>query len=170
MTTSKLPAHPSLQSLRKQAKKLARSIVAGDAGAISRVRAHLPQAELPLSQRDAQLVLAHEYGHLSNRDTAGGRFALAVRRSLMIMAGHLALGRAATWYNPAWLFVKGFNRVFLLISQGATRLQEVLADRWAALSYGSRAFEEGLRHVVARAVRTSLVQKRPASQADTVEA
>ncbi|MBI4472603.1 MAG: ankyrin repeat domain-containing protein [Acidobacteria bacterium] len=62
MTTSKLPARPSLESLRKQAKKLARGIVAGDAAAIGRARAQLPQAELPLSQRDAQLVLAREYG------------------------------------------------------------------------------------------------------------
>jgi ankyrin repeat protein len=62
VTTSKLPARPSLESLRKQAKKLARDIVAGNAGAIARVRARLPQAELPLSQRDAQLVLAREYG------------------------------------------------------------------------------------------------------------
>src|SRR5215471_18265129 len=62
MTTSKLPVRPSLESLRKQAKKLARGIVAGDADAISRARAQLPQAELPLSHRDAQLVLAREYG------------------------------------------------------------------------------------------------------------
>ena len=62
MTTSKLPARPSLESLRKQAKKLARGIAAGDAEAIGRARAQLPQAELPLSQRDAQLVLAREYG------------------------------------------------------------------------------------------------------------
>src|SRR5688572_9302844 len=62
MTASKLPARPSLESLRKQAKKLARSIIAGKASAIERARAQLPQAELPLSQRDAQLVLAREYG------------------------------------------------------------------------------------------------------------
>src|SRR5215467_12870114 len=62
MTTSKLPARPSLDSLRKQSKKLARDIVAGNAGAIARARAQLPKAELPLSQRDAQLVLAREYG------------------------------------------------------------------------------------------------------------
>jgi ankyrin repeat protein len=62
MTTSELPARPSLESLRKQAKKLARDIAAGDAGAIARARAELPKAELPLSQRDAQLVLAREYG------------------------------------------------------------------------------------------------------------
>ena len=62
MTTSKLPARPSLESLRKQAKKLARGTVAGDGGAIARARAQLLQAKLPLSQRDAQLVLAREYG------------------------------------------------------------------------------------------------------------
>jgi hypothetical protein len=62
LTTSKLPVRPSLESLRKQAKKLAHDIVAGNAGAIARARAQLPKAELPLSQRDAQLVLAREYG------------------------------------------------------------------------------------------------------------
>src|SRR4030095_15437668 len=62
MTTSKLPARPSLESLRKQAKKLARGIAAGDAAAIDRARSQLPQTKLPLSQRDAQLVLAREYG------------------------------------------------------------------------------------------------------------
>src|SRR5262245_8319873 len=64
MTASKLPARPSLESLRKQAKQLARGIAAGDADAVGRARAQLPQAKLPLSLRDAQLVLAREYGFL----------------------------------------------------------------------------------------------------------
>ncbi|MBI5542262.1 MAG: M48 family metalloprotease [Deltaproteobacteria bacterium] len=98
-------------------------------------------------------ILAHEYGHLSNRDTAGGGFALAVRRSLLTMARALAEGGAAAWYNPAWLFLNGFYRVFLRISHGASRLQEVLADRWAALCYGAAAFEAGLRHVIERSIR-----------------
>ena len=62
MSTSNLPACPSLEFLRKQAKKLARNIVAGNADAIARARAQLPTAELPFSQRDTQLVLAREYG------------------------------------------------------------------------------------------------------------
>ena len=62
MTTSKLPARPSLESLRKQARKLVRSVAAGDAEALARARAQVPQAGLPLLQRDAQLVLAREYG------------------------------------------------------------------------------------------------------------
>jgi len=98
-------------------------------------------------------ILAHEYGHFSNRDTAGGGFALAVRRSLLTMAGNLAQSGTAAWYNPAWLFLNGFYRVFLRISLGASRLQEVMADRWAAFTYGSKAFEEGLRHVIERSVR-----------------
>src|SRR5438477_8015152 len=68
MTTSKLPSRPSLESLRNQAKKLARDIAAGDADAIARARAQLPQAELSLSQRDAQLVLAREYGFAGWKD------------------------------------------------------------------------------------------------------
>jgi Zn-dependent protease with chaperone function len=116
-------------------------------------------------------VLAHEYGHFSNRDTAGGGFALAVRRSVLSLAMNLAMGGAAGWYNPVWLFVNGFHFLFLRISQGASRLQEVLADRWAATLYGAQAFENGLRHVIDRSVRFSahadavvqdaVVRKRP---------
>jgi hypothetical protein len=69
MTTSNsLPARPSLQSLRKQAKKLAHDIAAGDAAAIARARAHLPNVDLPLTQRNAQLVIAREYGYAGWQD------------------------------------------------------------------------------------------------------
>jgi Zn-dependent protease with chaperone function len=97
-------------------------------------------------------ILAHEYGHFSNRDTAGGGLALAVRRSLLHAAIGLARGGAAGWYNPAWWFVSGYYRVFLRISHGASRLQEVLADRWAAFTYGPETFAEGLTHVVRRSI------------------
>src|SRR6478672_8585024 len=69
MATSKsLPDRPSLESLRKQAKKLARDIAAGDAPAIARARAQLPSAGLPLTQRNAQLVIAREYGFAGWQD------------------------------------------------------------------------------------------------------
>jgi Zn-dependent protease with chaperone function len=105
-----------------------------------------------LEQRPFKAILAHEYGHFSNRDTDAGGLALAVRRALFTMAQHLAIAGAATWYSPAWWFVRGFHRVFLRISQGASRLQEVLADRWAAFNYGAASFEKGLSHVVGREV------------------
>ena len=57
-----LPAHPSLDSLRKQAKRLARDAAAGNGDAVARIKAQLPHAALPLSNRDAQLVIAREYG------------------------------------------------------------------------------------------------------------
>ncbi len=69
MSASKsLPARPSLESLKKQAKKLARDIAAGDAGALARARAHLPTVDLPLTQRNAQLVIAREYGYAGWQD------------------------------------------------------------------------------------------------------
>ena len=63
-----LPARPSLESLRKQAKKLARDIDAGDAGAIARARGQLPNVHLPITQRNALLVIAREYGFGGWRD------------------------------------------------------------------------------------------------------
>src|SRR5215470_9054288 len=69
MTNQKsLPARPSLESLRKQAKKLARDITAGDAAAIARARLQLPNVDPPLTQRNAQLVIAREYGFAGWQD------------------------------------------------------------------------------------------------------
>ena len=50
---------------------------------------------------------------------------------------------AAAVYNPAWLFATRYHQIFLRISQGASRLQEVLADRRAVSAYGSRPFVDG---------------------------
>jgi hypothetical protein len=69
VTTSKtLPARPSLESLRKQARKLLRDAAAGDAAAVARARTHLSNAEPPLTQRAAQLVIAREYGFAGWQD------------------------------------------------------------------------------------------------------
>jgi len=83
MTVSELPPRPSLDSLRKQAKKLARDTAAGDAGAIARARAQMPKGQLPLSQRDAQLVLAREYGFPGWKE--------------LIKEVHQRLGRGLEW-------------------------------------------------------------------------
>jgi hypothetical protein len=49
----------SVSRIPPQAKKLARDIAAG---AMARACVQLPNVDLPLSQRNAQLVLAREYG------------------------------------------------------------------------------------------------------------
>jgi hypothetical protein len=67
-TARTLPARPSLESLRKQAKALARKAAARNEQATARVRAQLPKWEIPLSLRDAQLVIAREYGFAGWRE------------------------------------------------------------------------------------------------------
>jgi ankyrin repeat protein len=65
---SRLPARPSLEQLRKQAKNLLRDCRAGDADSARRVRATIPRLEddsTGLALADAQFVLAREYGFQS---------------------------------------------------------------------------------------------------------
>src|SRR6267143_2172431 len=69
VTPSKsLPSHSSFESIRKQAKKLLRQVAASDPDALARVHAQPPAPILPLSLRDAQLVLAREYGFAGWQD------------------------------------------------------------------------------------------------------
>jgi hypothetical protein len=63
-----LPPHSSFESIRKQAKKLVRQMAVSDSDALARVHAQLPAPVLPLSLRDAQLVLAREYGFAGWQD------------------------------------------------------------------------------------------------------
>jgi len=59
-----LPARPSLEQLRKQAKELLKSYRADDPSTVARFQSHHPRAipEKGLALADAQLVLAREYG------------------------------------------------------------------------------------------------------------
>ncbi|MEN3336172.1 MAG: hypothetical protein V7641_5537 [Blastocatellia bacterium] len=97
-------------------------------------------------------VLAHEYGHFRHRDTAGGDVALRVNNDMLKFALALAASGQAVWYNLAFQFLRVYHFIFRRISHGATRLQEVMADRVAAINYSPQAFEEGLRHVIRRQV------------------
>ncbi len=101
-------------------------------------------------QNAFRAVLAHEYGHLSHRDTAGGDVALRVNQDMMKFAYAMAHAGQAVWWNIGFQFLRLYHFLFRRISHGATRLQEVLADRAAARIYGPQAFEEGLRHIVRR--------------------
>ena len=67
-TPKVLPLRPSLESLQKQARRLARDIKAGHDHAVTRAHSHLPGHVLPLSLRDAQLVIAREYGYAGWQD------------------------------------------------------------------------------------------------------
>ena len=72
---SRLPARPSLEQLRKQAKELLHAFRAGDTGAAQRFREAIPRfasaappTDAPLA--DAQFVVAREYGFRSWADLA----------------------------------------------------------------------------------------------------
>ena len=102
-------------------------------------------------------VLAHEYGHFSNRDTAGGDVALRVNDHMMKFAYAMYVSQQAVWWNIAFQFLRVYHFIFRRLSHGATRLQEVLADRVAAMKFGAAAFEDGLRHVVMRSAEFNAV-------------
>jgi ankyrin repeat protein len=63
--SASLPAAPSLEQLRKQAKDLLRAHRVGDPDVLARVAAHHPSPEEPLKLAGAQLVVAREYGFAS---------------------------------------------------------------------------------------------------------
>jgi Zn-dependent protease with chaperone function len=103
-------------------------------------------------QNPFRAVLAHEYGHFAHRDTAGGDVAFRVNQDMMKFAYAMAYAGQAVWWNIGFQFLRLYHFLFRRISHGATRLQEVLADRAAAQIYGAQAFEEGLRQVVRRQI------------------
>jgi Zn-dependent protease with chaperone function len=99
---------------------------------------------------DFKAVLAHEYGHFSHRDTAGGEIALRVMNDMNKYVYTLYQNGQTVWYNLAFQFFRLYSFIFRRISHGSTRLQEVMADRVAAESYGKLAFQNGLTHVIKR--------------------
>lgn len=105
-------------------------------------------------------VIAHEYGHFTHRDTAGGEVAFRVNADMYKFIIAIVYGGLAVWYNCAFHFLKLYHFLFRRISHGASRLQEVMADIAAATHYGAPAFEEGLRHVILRNIEFGVAVKR----------
>lgn len=60
---SELPARPSLASLRKQAKSLLKSFREKEPESLAAIRQHHPKPDQFVTLRDAQLVVARQYGH-----------------------------------------------------------------------------------------------------------
>jgi tetratricopeptide (TPR) repeat protein len=107
------------------------------------------------NQNAFRAVLAHEYGHFSNRDTAGGDIAFRVNNHIFRLAEAMGNAGTATVYNIGFQFLRVYHFLLRRITHGATRLQEVLADRVAVYQYGAAAFQEGLTHVVRREIEFS---------------
>jgi Zn-dependent protease with chaperone function len=99
---------------------------------------------------DFRAVLAHEYGHFAHRDTAGGAVALQVRNDMYKTIFTLYGNGQTVWWNLAFQFIRLYDFIFRRISNGSTRLQEILADRVAAQHYGAPVFKNGLSYVIKR--------------------
>jgi hypothetical protein len=68
VTTERLPAHPSIDQLRKLARDLQRGAADGDADAIAEIAEHHPRSPIDSAAvrlSDAQLVVARHYGFAS---------------------------------------------------------------------------------------------------------
>ncbi len=123
MTNQKsLPARPSLESLRKQAKKLARDIAAGDTVALARARVQLPNVDPPLTQRNAQLVIAREYGFAGWQD--------------LIAEVNKRLGNTFEWATA--------QAQRIIHDNDSERLKQLLADYPALLSWQGNDDDGGL--------------------------
>lgn len=107
-------------------------------------------------QQPFMSVLAHEYGHFAHRDTAGGDVAMRVQASMYAFADRIVARGRIRWWDVAVHFLRLYHRMFTGISFGASRLQEVLADRVAVTLYGAPAFKEGLTHVIHRSVEFNM--------------
>lgn len=108
-----------------------------------------------LTVQQFRAILAHEYGHFSNRDTAWSsltyRAGSAVSQTLSTMQGVRAMGgwfKAVGSINPALWILWLYRWLFAYLTSGFSRLREVCADQEAVERYGARAFVGGLVGVV----------------------
>ena len=96
-----LPAKPSLDHLRRQARDLLRAAQAGDTKAAGRIRA----VSDVLTLANAQLAVAREYGFASwtrLRDEVAARTAGLARQAEAFCEASIrdGAGRAAGWWRP----------------------------------------------------------------------
>lgn len=98
-----------------------------------------------LSQHQFKAILAHEYSHFAYRDTGLGHgISVRVSEAIIDMYNALKEKHYNHLFNPIWLFVILFARVFLPITASSRRYGEIFADRQAAQFYGSATFVNAL--------------------------
>ena len=95
---------------------------------------------LPGFKIDAmKAVLAHEYAHFIHRDTAGGDVALRVQVAMHRFMDAIAKRGPIRRWDVTTQFLQFYVPLYYRITLGASRLQEVFADRMAVERYGSSA-------------------------------
>lgn len=108
-----------------------------------------------LSIDEFKAILAHEYGHFSNKDTQWTPFTYAMGNSLIstlrATPGPSESGNQdGSWVrgiislNPAYWLLLLFVKLFSSITSGFSRIREVMADIYSMELYGGKAFHDGL--------------------------
>jgi Zn-dependent protease with chaperone function len=123
-----------------------------------------------LTVDELRAILAHEYGHFSNRDTQWSTFTYAMGNGLIAAfratpgpikqegdrGGWIALVMAL---NPAYWTLLLFLRLFFNATSAFSRIREVMADVRAMKLYGGESFRNGLGTVIFNdAVFSTVVQ------------
>jgi len=109
-----------------------------------------------LSVREMAAILAHEFGHFSNKDTAWNSLtftmAAALQNTLSTMPNPWNTAgsdwiKLTSALNPALWVLLGYRLLFSVVTSGFSRVREVFADKTAIGLYGRQDFSDGLMKV-----------------------
>jgi Zn-dependent protease with chaperone function len=111
-----------------------------------------------LSVDEFTAILAHEYGHFSNRDTSWNSYTYSMGNSLINTLRSMpgpshdekeegGLVRFMMALNPAYWILLLYVTLYFKITNGFSRIREVMADIMAMRMYGGKAFRIGLLKV-----------------------
>lgn len=135
-STLRLPARPSLEQLRKQAKELLKDYRAGDALAAERMRAVIPRLagadQSGVTLADAQFALAREYGFENWAGLVQRVTAAQMAESRLGRYERLATDLVAAYQGGA----EALERINELFARSLTldQLQELVQQRMESLS------------------------------------
>ncbi|RMG77183.1 MAG: hypothetical protein D6707_11435, partial [Bacteroidetes bacterium] len=103
-------------------------------------------------------ILAHEYGHFSNKDTQWNSYTYSMGNSLITTLRSMpgpsqGEKEEGSWIrfmmtlNPAYWLLLLYMMLYFKITNAFSRIREVMADIMAMRLYGGRAFRNGLLKV-----------------------
>jgi hypothetical protein len=149
--TSLLPARPSLEHLRKQAKELLRAYRAGDGVAVGRFRAQIPRLADPVPHdemilADAQFALAREYGFENWAELVHHVAATQLAEDRLGQFEQLAEDFVAAYQGDA----EALDRLNDIFPRSFTpdQLRELVRQRAGALSGGTADFALADAHLL----------------------
>jgi hypothetical protein len=108
-----------------------------------------------LNVSELKAILAHEYGHFTNKDTAWNSLTFTTQGVLFNALANMPQpsGQGGLAYmaisllNPAWWTLIAYSRLCSIFTNGFSRIEEVFADKHAVEYYGYESFSSGLQKI-----------------------